>query len=66
MLDLEPWDMNHCHPYYFTEIRLPLGNRPIGSYRIEQYTLFDSIEDLTMLCPQRPTVHKNILAMMVR
>ncbi len=33
VLDLEPKDMYHCHPYHFMEICKPV-NGPIGSYQI--------------------------------
>ncbi len=34
MLDPEPKDMYHCHPYHFMEICKPPVNEPIGSYQI--------------------------------
>ena len=35
MLDPEPKDMYHCHPYHVLEIYKPPVNEPIGSYQIQ-------------------------------
>ncbi len=39
VLDPEPKDMYHCHPYHFLEIYKPPVNEPIGSYQIQHLNM---------------------------
>ncbi len=42
VLDPEPKDMYHCHPYHFSDIYKPPVNEPIGSYQIQHLKIAQS------------------------
>ncbi len=39
MLDPEPKNMYHCHPYHVLKIYKPPVNEPIGSYQIQHLNM---------------------------
>ncbi len=45
VLDPEPKEMYHCHPYHFMEICKPPVNEPIGSYQIHHLKLNASFNE---------------------